>query len=81
MAILLLFWSYFGDRMSNLGLIDFKLGLYIKVNVKDRQTKFEVHISKQLAKIANNWHKIGQMPFLGKNITRSFFIQFDVLYF
>ena len=28
-----IFWSYFGDRMANLGLIEFKLGLYIKVNV------------------------------------------------
>ena len=30
--------------MANLGLIDFKIGLYIKVNVNDRQNKFEVHI-------------------------------------
>ena len=28
--------------MTNLGLIDFKLGLYIKVNVNDGQNKFEV---------------------------------------
>ena len=34
----------FGDRMANLGLIDFKIGLYIKVNVIVRQNKFEVHI-------------------------------------
>ena len=34
--------------MANLGLIDFKL---------DEQTKFEVHISKNLAKMAINWHK------------------------
>ena len=25
------FWSFFGDRMANLGLIEFKLGFYIKV--------------------------------------------------
>ena len=31
--------------MANLGLIDFKLGLYIKVNVNAGQNKFEVHIS------------------------------------
>ena len=54
--------------MANLGLIDFKLGLYIKVNVNYRQNKFEVQISKHLAKMAINWHKIGQMPLLGKNI-------------
>ena len=35
--------------MSNLGLIDFKLGLYSKVNVSEGQNKFEVHISKNLA--------------------------------
>ena len=27
------FLEFFGDIMANLGLIDFKLGLYIKVNV------------------------------------------------
>ena len=40
MAILVIFWSIFGDRMANLGLI----GLYIKVNVTEGQNKFEVHI-------------------------------------
>ena len=30
--------------MANLGLIGFKIGLYIKVNVNDRQNKFEVDI-------------------------------------
>ena len=54
--------------MTNLGLIDLILRLYIKVNVNDRQNKFEVHISKHLAKMAINWHKIGQMPLFGKNI-------------
>ena len=54
MAILVIFWSYFGDRMANLGLIDFKLGLYINVNVNDEQNKFQVHISKLLAKMAIN---------------------------
>ena len=40
------FLEFFRDRMANLGLIDFKLGLYIKVNVNARQNEFEVHISK-----------------------------------
>ena len=62
------FMEFFGDRMATLGLIDFKLSLHIKVNVNDRQNKFEVHISKHLAKMAINWHKIGQTPLLGKNI-------------
>ena len=43
--------------LRDLGLIDFKLGLYIKVNVNEGQNKFEVHISKHLAKMAINWHK------------------------
>ena len=48
MATLVSFWSFFGDRMADLGLIDFKLGLYIKVN---------------LAKMAILWPKIGQRHF------------------
>ena len=69
MANLVSFWSLFGDIMANLGPIVFKLGLYIKVNVNSGQNKFEVHISKHLAKMAINWYKIDQMPLLGKNIT------------
>ena len=68
MATLVSFLEFFGDRMASLGLIDFKLGLYIKVNVNVGQNKFEVHISNRLAKMAINWHKIGQMQLLGKNI-------------
>ena len=62
------FKCFFGDRMTHLSLIDFKIGLYTKVNVNGGQNKFEVHISKHLAKMAINWHKIGQMPLLGLNI-------------
>ena len=51
MATLVSFWSILEDRMANLGLIDFKLGLYIKVNVNSGQNKFKVHISKHLAKL------------------------------
>ena len=53
------FGVFFWDRMANLGLIDFKLGLYIKVNVNAGQNKFEVHISKNVAKMAVLWPKIG----------------------
>ena len=35
--VLVSFWSFFVDRMDNLGLIDIKLGLYIKVNVNTGQ--------------------------------------------
>ena len=63
MATLASFWSLFGDRMADLGLIDFKLGLYIKINVNNGQNKFEVHISKNVAKMAILWPKIGQRHF------------------
>ena len=49
------FLEFFLDRTANLGLIDFKLGLYIKVNVQTGQNKFEVHISKTWPK----WPSIG----------------------
>ena len=62
--------------MANLGLIDFKLGLYITVNVFEGKNKFEVHILKHLAKMAINWQKIGQMPLLARTLNGSFFIQF-----
>ena len=53
------FLEFFGDRMADLGLIDSKRGLYIKINVN----KFEVHISKNVAKMAILWPKIGQRHF------------------
>ena len=46
--------SFFGDRMADLGLIDSKRGFYIKINVTNGQNKFEVHISKNVAKMAQN---------------------------
>ena len=49
--------------MADLGLIDSKLGLYIKINVNKGQNKFEVHISKTVAKMAILWPKIGQRHF------------------
>ena len=49
------FLEFFGDRNANLGLIDFKLGLYIKVNVNTWQNKFEVHISSHWPK----WPLVG----------------------
>ena len=63
MATLVSFWSFFGDRMADLGLIDSKRGLYIKINVNNGQNKFEVHISKNVAKMAILWPKIGQRHF------------------
>ena len=42
--------------MANLSLIDFKIGLYIKVNVKHGQNKFEVHIYQ----FGQNGHQLEQ---------------------
>ena len=60
MATLVSFWSILEDRMANFSLIDFKLGLYIKVNVNAGKIKIEVNIYQ--CKLAINWQKIGQMP-------------------
>ena len=56
MAIFVIFCSIFEDRMANLGLIDFKIGLYIKGNVTAGQNKFEVHIYQ----FAQNGHQLAQ---------------------
>ena len=53
LAILVIFWSIFEDRIANLSLIDFKMGLYIKVNVTVGQNKFKVHIYQ----FAQNGHQ------------------------
>ena len=63
MATFVSFWSFYGDRIADLGLIDSKLGKYIKINVNNGQNKFEVHISKNVAKMAILWPKIGQRHF------------------
>ena len=63
MATLVSFWSLFGDRMADLGLIDSKLGLYINITIYNWQNKFKVHILKNVAKMAILWPKIGQRHF------------------
>ena len=45
--------------MANLGLIDFKIGLYIKVNINAGKKTNLKSISNNLAKMAINWHKKG----------------------
>ena len=55
--------------MANLGLIELKIGLYIKVNVNAGQKNLK-SISTNLPKMAFNWHKIG-----------NFSSNFDVLFF
>ena len=34
------FSEFFGDKTANVGLIGFKLGLYIEVNVNEGQKKY-----------------------------------------
>ena len=76
MATLVSFWSFFGDRLANLGLVEFKLGWYINVNVNTGQNKF---ISLTFGQNYHQLAQVGQMPLLGKSITGHdsvFFIQF-----
>ena len=40
-------------KMVKLGPINSQLGLPLNINVNDGQNKFAVHISKNMAKIAN----------------------------
>ena len=42
--------------MANFGLIDFKIGLYIKVDVNAWQNNFEVHIKQ----FGQNGHQLAQ---------------------
>ena len=74
------FLDFFWDRMANLGLIDFKLGLYIKVNVHTGEKTSLKSISQ---KLDQNGHQLAQnrpdatlaraLPMV---ITWPFFIQF-----
>ena len=61
------FGEFLEDRMANFGLIDLKFGLYIKVNINAGKTNLKF-ITNKLAKMAINWHKIGQMPLWHKII-------------
>ena len=54
------FYGFLEAKMVNLGPIDFQLGWPLNINGNDRQNKFEVHISKHVAKMANFRPKIGQ---------------------
>ena len=58
---------FFGDRMANLGLINFKLGLYIKVIVKmgKKNLKF---ISQTLGQNCHQLAKNRPDATFGKNI-------------
>ena len=55
-----IFMGFLEAKMVNLGSIDFLLGLLLDINISDRQNKFEVHISKNMAKIANFQPRWGQ---------------------
>ena len=60
MATLVSFWSFFWDKMAKFGSDRLQNWfVYIKVNVNAGQNKFEVHISKNVAKMAVLWPKIG----------------------
>ena len=56
MATLVSFWSILEDRMANLGLIDFKLGLYTLYSIKDNKPNLKF-ISQN---IWQNCHQLAQ---------------------
>ena len=66
--------------MINLGPIDFLLGLLLNINVNNGQNKFEVHILKNMARIANFQPKLGQdatfAPTFNRGLILPFFIRF-----
>ena len=65
MAICVAFWRL---KLVILGPIDFLFDLPINLIVNVGQNKFEVDISKNVAKIANLRPKIGQIPLLSLDI-------------
>ena len=56
------FLDVLGAQMVKLSPISCSFGLDINIKVNVGQNKFEVRISKHVAKIANLWAKIGQLP-------------------
>ena len=68
-------------KIVNLGPIDFKLSLSLKINGNDGQNKFEIQLSKHVAKMANFRPKIGQdatFALTWNGITRPLLFDFDV---
>ena len=53
-------YGHFCVKVVNLGPMDFQLGLPLNIKKNEGQNKFEVHISKNVAKMAIFWPKIGQ---------------------
>ena len=62
MAILVIFWGFFGLKMAKITSIGLKIGLPIDCDLNDGQNKNQTHISEIMAKIPNIWPKIGQLP-------------------
>ena len=58
--LLSIFRGFLEDKIVSLGPIDFYLGFPLNIKVNGGQNKFEVHISKNIARIANCQLKIGQ---------------------
>ena len=59
------------DRMADLGLIEFKIGLYIKVNVTAGLNKFEVHIYQF---VQNGYQLAQNRPDVNFHLIRLFFL-------
>ena len=54
------FCGFLDTKVANLGPIDFQLGLPLNINRNEGQNRFEVHISKNVSKMAHFRPKIGQ---------------------
>ena len=74
------FCGFLDAKVVNLDPIDFQLGLPFNINRNDGLNKFQ--LSKNVAKMAHFWPKIGQdatfTQNLKGNLTRPFLSDFDV---
>ena len=68
MAILVVFWGFFGHKVANKGPFGLKIGLPIIFDLNDGQNKNKVHTFKVVAKIPIIWPKIGQVPLGRKDL-------------
>ena len=63
-------------KVVSLGPIDFQLSLPLNINGNEGQNKFEVPISKNVARMANFRPKLGQDAIFAPTLNRHNFIRF-----
>ena len=62
------FSVFLETKMVNLGPIDFQIGFPLKINGNDGQQKIDIHISKNVIKLANFRPKIAQDAFFAPTL-------------